>query len=200
MRRGSNPAIIRDACGCLVGVSFGSDFCSEHECGIKSIQRSFGIKTDISIYGLGRHRNTLVPGDLRWIDNFKTKVETRHNRDLSETRTFESQGFYFRHNIGYELQDTYESRELQGSGLRAAWDEKSFAVVSNKESEISALHTIFDAIKGFDAIIMLGAPVIISDNPGLTIGIACPLCRAGLRCCGQNRYTGGPCKSKDGVQ
>jgi hypothetical protein len=159
MRRGSKPEFIGDmpATTLIVGVNLGSDFCAEHEWGIKGIMSAFGIPTELGVYGIKRRQITRVPEELAW---------AAHGKNAG----FVLPGTFFDPN---RFKSLITRGELSGTGLRAAWDENSFGIVSDARADIDNLFAIYEQfLKKNIVIMMAGNALPVFDNPGLVIGIA----------------------------
>lgn len=159
MRRGTKPELVKSE-DVITGVNLSSDFTAEHEWGIKEIQEAFGIDSRIESYGLAKRKITQLPKGFQLIDNHSGTVMKGGHIG----------GFGYFH---YDLFKSGYASELHfyKETLRAAWDESSFAVISEDPEQIAALQTIHDAFASLDIIIMLGGQKFI-ENAGLVIGIA----------------------------
>jgi len=190
MRRGNDPNLIYDKSrpsisdaaggdrplegdtGLLLGVNFGADFTAEHEWGISPLKQYFGIPDDIAVYGLARRKVTVVPDGLRWVTfdsvyhPFSWKPEERKETPLSNA------GFVFRpYWYDKHPEDHSKNGELFGEGLRAAWCDSNFGVVSSERGDIDALYDIFAELQKGNAVITFGDRKFI-ENPGLVIAVA----------------------------
>lgn len=170
MRRGNDPTLVlNDAV--IVGVSFGSDFVSEHEWGIAGIKRAFGIlgaderhkfvhvKTQ-PVFGLERRKTQQVPRGLYW----------HEGKGVA--------GFALWPSYDGKQRDPQETREISFYGattLAAAWDKNTFAVLSRDEEEQRQLRKLYNALMSLDAVIFLGRAETPFDNPGLCVAIASQL-------------------------
>lgn len=157
MRRGQQPCFIAADDGSVIGVSLGSDFCAEHEWGIKSLRAAFGLPDSEEVFGLGRRQITKVPTGLQWF-----------MKDGTSGFGFVSP--YCRKPDEY-LRD--ELRSWGGTTLAGAWSDTDFGAASTDAAEIAYLREVFDAFMQKDgAIFMGGTKVPVFDNPGLVLAIA----------------------------
>jgi hypothetical protein len=185
MRRGSKPALIYDevrkgADGnpLLLGVNLSSDFCAEHEWGIKDTKEALGIPGDVpGIYGLKRRQITRRPEGLMW-----TKFTSKYfvsswdvERGIAKKKgnvTLHNEGFVF-HDWYYREPDKLAlNSELSGVGLRGAWSEDDFAAISSKSEEIVALKEIFAEFEKLNIALCFSGALPVFDNPGLVFAIA----------------------------
>jgi hypothetical protein len=155
-------------CGGIAGINLGSDFCAEHEWGIKDIKIEFGIPSDLGVYGIKRRQITRVPPHFNWVACKKTAGFVLHPWLSKEPEKLA--GFS-------ELSDHYKYDKKpvdpNVSRLRAAWDESSFGVVSDRREDKDSLNTIYTQFEKKNIIIMMaGNALPVFDNPGLVIGIA----------------------------
>ena len=166
MRRGNKPSIIKNDNGQVLGVCLSSDFTSEHEWGINGINQAFGkpgadsqkfsVPKQIPIFGLERRKITQVPKDFYWFESNKHA------------------GIVYWNAWDKVRRDPAETRELGfGNGaLAAAWDEKSFAVISTDVLQLTDLLEIFESMYALNGAIFLGGRETVFDNPGLCLAIA----------------------------
>jgi hypothetical protein len=182
MRRGSKPELIYDVERStngpreLLGINLSSDYCAEHEWGIKDIREAFGLPDKDTVYGLKKRKITRVPKTLAWVKYVSTwyvsrlDVERGLAKKVGDTKIT---------NEGFVLHDWYHEEpdkmalnsELHGVGLRAAWSEDDFAVISNDLGEIAALREIFDEIQKKNTCIFFGGGGPF-QNSALVIAIA----------------------------
>lgn len=192
MRRGSKPEFIYDESrssawpkdeikpegdkGLLLGINLSSDFCAEHEWGIRRLKEMSGIPEGISIYGLPARQITLVPPGLRWVEFNSTYFMSK--RDVENGRAkkagdlkLSNAGFVCHSWLGEDPLVFAKNSELYGYGLRTAWSEDDFAAVSSDVDDIEALRAIFAELKKPNAVLTFGEKIPFS-NPGLVIAIA----------------------------
>lgn len=164
MRQGINPTLLYDDNKQVAGVNLGADFTAEHEQGIQEMKEIFGIPTDISIYGMKRRQITNVPKTLHWIKSNGRAgfvfADWWYEKDLVK--------------LAVNMEKYSELRRPwdKTKHLSTAWDEKSFGVLSDDDTEINGLKSIYDAFIIKDIIIMLGGRDSWIGNAGLLIGIA----------------------------
>lgn len=182
MRRGSKPELIYDVERStngpreLLGVNLSSDFCAEHEWGIKDIREMFGLPTGDTVFGLAKRKITRVPKIFAWVKYVSTWYVSRYDvkRGLAKKvgdKKITNEGFVLHNWYPEEPDKMGLNSELYGVGLRAAWSDDDFAVVSNDLGEISAIREIFDEIKKENACIFFGGAAPFS-NASLVIAIA----------------------------
>src|SRR5579863_6556852 len=182
MRRGSKPALIydevrKDADGktLLLGVNLSSDFCAEHEWGIKDIKEAFGVNE--KGYGLKRRQITATPKGLAWVKYTAKTYMGRYDVERGLAKkvgdvTLKNEGFVFHSWYGLEPEKMAVSSELSGAGLRGAWSEDDFAAVSSRPEDIIALKEILSAFESKNIAICFSGALPAFDNPGLVFAIA----------------------------
>ncbi len=170
MRKGREPQfvytpveIVKDKDGQrgkakLLAINLGSDFCAEHEWGIKGIQSAFGISDDISVYGLKRRKTGEVPETLCWLG-------------IADKGGLVFGSHWFCRTPESFFKDECEKGELAGKGLRTAWSEGDFAAASDDPGDIEKLQEIFQAFQKKNIIICWSKTISI-QNPGLCLVIA----------------------------
>jgi len=165
--------------GEFCGVNLSSDFCAEHEWGIKDLQRVFGIRGEG--YGVDRRRVTQV------ILEHEVKIEWG-----SALRFFEVKGGHWC--LAYGMVNYLKSIEEKGYStelflnnktsyqkadeIAAAWDVKSFGVMVRKKDK-DKLEAVFKALCDKDAAIMLGGGGVF-QNAGLCLFIVSKLSQSAL--------------------
>lgn len=150
----------------FVGVSFGSDYCAEHEWGIKDIREDFDVRKSViekRLLGLKTVEVQLYGIDVRMI----------HNNRVS---FFEQNGTYL---LGYtdgnpeflkslfKTESSYLDRAAEG--FLGLWDGRSFALISKDKEKMFALR---DAFSELDIAIFMGASEVFSNGSGLNLCIA----------------------------
>lgn len=184
MRRGNKPEIIFTEDGkAVLGVNLSSDFCAEHEWGIKDIKREFGIPEDIGIYGMERRKITICPKSVQWVEFDRTE-----DSSATKKQKFHYEGFVF-HQYYYgdyspskgaaensELRIYRPWKRIIGDAptptLAAAWSGGDFGVVSCDEGEQALLRIIFSNFETKNIVIMFSGKNTPFENPGLVLGIA----------------------------
>lgn len=176
MRRGSKPELIYGADKRILGVNLSADYCAEHEWGIRQLKEMFGIPDDIKVYGLKRRKATRVPTSLRWVE-FSSKwfagkrdVENGKSHKVGDI-PLHNKGFIVHSWYGEEPYKLTQNTELSGIGLRTAWSEDDFAVVSSDEAEQVVLRELYDEFQKGNLIITFGGGGVF-ENPGLIIAVA----------------------------
>lgn len=135
----------------VLGISFGHDYCTEHEWGIKDIRDYFGIEPREGALGLDARTITIFPIEFCiWVEDKK-------------------QGFIC--HPAYPRTGTFPQLPYDKE-LKAAWDRSGFTAYSNRPHQVAALKEIYEALSCKNAVIDLFG----SDNPfarpGLCILIA----------------------------
>ncbi len=143
----------------LWAINLGSDYCAEHEWGIKKLKDLFGISDVISVYGMKRRKVSRVPKNFCWIGNDKQG------------------GFVVSHWFARTPESFFTEEcargELMGTGLRTAWSESDFAAVSDNPADIEKLQEIFEAFQKKNIIICYSKVMFPAfENPGLCFVIA----------------------------
>lgn len=183
MRRGNKPELIYDETRktdgkpLLLGVNLSADFCAEHEWGIKDIRMAFGLPDETGIHGINRRQITAAPKGLAWVKYAAKTYVGRYDveRGLAKKTgdvTLKNEGFVFHSSYGLEPERLARSSELSGLGLRGAWSEDDFAVVSNNPDEIAALREIFAEFEKKNIVICMSGAMAAFDNAGLVLAIA----------------------------
>jgi hypothetical protein len=162
MRRGDKPQLVVEG-DKVIGVSLGADYCAEHEWGIASLQRVFGINTDESVFGINRRIITDIPKGFDYYTLGKLW------------------GFYYLPYgslapyvvpVNGELSSrSFKKEEKPDTNIRCAWDEHSFAVVSDLKDDKKYLKTIFEEFQKKNGLITLAGGRVF-QNAGLCLIIA----------------------------
>ena len=171
MRRGNNPKFVFNSKLELMGIDLSSDFCAEHEWGIKKIKAAFDIDSTAAP-GIARRKINKLPWEdtqRKFISspvikllNISDKTILTYDSFYGEEPTFDKKWLKGYYNGELVLFDEHE--------CSAAWDEKSFAMVSRAEHE-PKLREIYDAIMAKNVVIgLFGGQVF--KNAGLMILIA----------------------------
>lgn len=187
MRRAHNSTIVKNSAGEFVGINLGADFCAEHEWGIKTIKRDFGIDLgEEPNVGLSKRQITKVPDHIRLLDckvNYYNSATNRTRSRNAHVLVCDS----FLNFPGWEDLENpkvvadmlrrpcdgidFTHEDVNKSFINAAWDEGGFAIVSdNKEN----LQKLYDAIQNKDVVIgCFGGGVF--QNAGLGVYIVSKL-------------------------
>jgi len=165
MRRGNDPKFLIED-GKLVALNLGSDYCSEHEWGIKELKANFGITDeDTALLGIAKRRITIVHGGLEY-----------HNEGKEHFL------------IGWDYIASYNPPPakitdlymIKGKELACAWDSKSFGIrVAGKENK-AHLQELYEAFQKKDIAIWLGGGQVFL-NAGLVLGIVSNIPEASLK-------------------
>lgn len=171
MHKGYNATLIKDN-DRVVGVSLGSNFCAEHEMGIKDIRHFFGL--DGSKPGIEGRRINNVPERFGWVDSIPVPYQGGN---------IKASGFAIC--VKPYLFDSKKEKILQGAvqlaikcdgwnasdeDIFAAWSSHDFCVVSHVSNYIVHLREIYEAIANHRAVIWCGGAGAFA-NPGLSFGI-----------------------------
>lgn len=159
MRHGNEAGFLFDDNGQLIALNLGSDYCAEHEWGIKDLRRTFGM--DDQSLGLDKRLAKQTSEDLVWV-SASTKG--------SNNKTVKYEGLWLRSWSGAtEPHDVFFYRE---STLWTGWSERDFGAFSTNENEIAHLKELFDLFQKPNSVaIWLGGGGVFK-NAGLVIGVA----------------------------
>lgn len=152
-RTGSmRPDWIDDA-GKMVGIYMGADFTSEHEWGIKGIQKQLGLND--GLYGIERRRIrnqqinliTLGPkiGSYLYLESGVTTQNFKNSSSFRETQLYGDD-----------------------ATLSTAWDERSFCIHVRGKENVEKLKDLHAAANSEDAAIWIGK---LSNNPFENAGL-----------------------------
>lgn len=153
----------------FLGVDLGSDFVSEHECGIDDLYQDFGVKYQNTEL-LYKIRNFLNPSPVRdkkifkcpdnliWIDNVQIKE-------------FWS-GIYY-HPYHQKINSSNISLYpivIKDQSLATFWDNRSFAIFSKNTEEIKHIKVLYEAFQAKDVSFLFSFKELA--NPGFKIVIS----------------------------
>ena len=135
MRRGiMNLGIYRDTDGFLQGVGLGSNFCSEHEWGIKELRSKLGMKDD----KIGIERYMPTKGQLTPFE-FKSKTVTWYGLTSEEAQDrWEKKPKDMAKVAEWSLERIDETKDIQG-----AWCERDFLFIVKDKAVRDAIETEF---------------------------------------------------------
>lgn len=171
-----SKAIGRNTDGKLIGVNLGSDFCTEHEWGIKDIKREMGISDKGSGYDC--HKAT-SHGSLSLELDEKTLFIHMHRGDsyFSKNdirRTFNKRKKEFTASLKSEFERGEDPSnykyDTEGHRFVAAWDKGSFAIMFH-ESLRDDYKALSKALKSLDICVSIGGSQFI-ENGGLCLLIS----------------------------
>lgn len=148
MRRGREPKWVYLDNGDLAGIAMGSDFCSEHEWGVKHMRYLFGCDEEKD--GIERRQVTKIPKDLHWYTGTSEHPNDKRRKGAAYDAIFLSPTeSYYR-----QPKDWVNDRELyrydEKTGLCCAWDEKTFGIVAYGEKDKKNLALLWDAFQRKD--------------------------------------------------
>lgn len=178
MRQGYSQKILT-VDGKFIGVSLGSDCCTEHEWGIKGIDRTFGLSDKKSKIGVARYQ-TQIPNQERNLVGFYEGEDyfgfyciskPWNGADVSDPKNWGTKPYF------YGDQDIY-----------SAWDENNFCFFvkvrggsknknqqrkekSFNEATKNNLKRLFDALMEGKAVVWIGGAGVFS-NGGLCFALA----------------------------
>ena len=177
MRRGSEPSFVMNDAGEFCGVNLSSDFCAEHEWGIKDLQRSFGIRGEG--YGIDRRRveKVILEVELEWQSALRFfEVKGGHwclaFGMVNHLKSIEEKGY------STELFLNNKTSYRKAEEIATAWDGKSLGVMVRKKDK-DKLEAVFKALCDKDAAIMLGGGGVF-QNAGLCLFIVSKLSQSAL--------------------
>lgn len=155
--RHANNAEVMKVDDKLVGFNLGSDYCAEHEWGIKGILNEFKVNTDK--IGIDGRMVTVVPESLVYTDITYEKVRCYllvlvpyhyQEDDLKITKNDLKR---------WELY-TYRFEE---KGITTAWDEKSFAIFVTDRYK-NELKELYEAFLNLDVAVGVTPPEIFKNS------------------------------------
>jgi len=165
LRRGSQSKWLHTEDGQLLGISFGADFCAEHEWGIKTIKQIFAIND--SYVGVMRREAFAVPS-AKHFRHGTIKVPTSRRASAKKVDV---------HIL--RAQDYFHNNQLEWYGGRSElivddyfrdpvclWSDSGFAIATLNKA---ALDQMISAIEQRDVCIGLFGGMAAFGNPGLTI-------------------------------
>lgn len=165
LRRGSQSKWLHTEDGQLLGISFGADFCAEHEWGIKTIKQIFAIND--SYVGVMRREAFAVPS-AKHFRHGTIKVPTSRRASAKKVDV---------HIL--RAQDYFHNNQLEWYGGRSElivddyfrdpvclWSDSGFAIATLNKA---ALDQIITAIEQRDVCIGLFGGMTVFGNPGLTV-------------------------------
>lgn len=159
MRKGQENGFLRNKHGDVIAINLGSDYCAEHEWGIKGIRRNFQ-------YGDASNEDEVFGKDRRRIQAPPSTTE-KYAQSFRWCKIDQGEGFIFTYN---HVEKPYDYGFRKDQTLWTGWDEKSFGAFSTNAKEIANLRLIYQAILDGDAVCWLGGGGVFK-NAGLCFGI-----------------------------
>lgn len=161
MRNSYNGSFIFGNDG-LIGINLGSDYCSEHEWGLRDLGSYLGINPEAG-FGLAR-RKTNQAKHLNWIEYDKVVGFSLHRWYSEEDR------LNWKPRDGFSYSDKAKSfyAGWSGTSLRIFADKPTKKIKSEKT--IERIKLIYEALSSINAVIWLGGGGVF-ENAGLCIGI-----------------------------
>jgi hypothetical protein len=167
MRRGNDPQFLIED-GKMVALDLGSDYCAEHEWGIKDLKVSFGITDeDVALFGIAKRRIVIVHDALQYHSKGKEHFLICWDH-ISQ---------YNPPPAPAKISDLYLSKDKE---LACAWDSKSFGIKVIGDQNKEYLHQLHNAFQKKDIAIWLGGGAVF-QNAGLVIGIISNIPEASLK-------------------
>ena len=154
------------------GINLGADYTAEHECGLKDLQNAFGVNSvsiTPEIFGIEKRKVTIVPENNIV---FKDLIVEGIKYTLLLYSPYVSDCFKVTKTklIQFEL-NPYRKDELD---FYAAWDGRSFGILTPKEKHYNELKELYLALLNKDCAITIYSPKTdnpYDTNPGLTLFI-----------------------------
>lgn len=184
MREGLfNKSLLRTDEGAVLGVNLGADHCAEHEWGISTLQRNFGIPQGV-VCGVEGRQVTQGFERLAFVSGKRTRTIQRARQKSKHTVYYamlltlnglDAETALKRGIEGLYLGDwTIKTIEKEGVSIDSAWDDRGFRVAlqgMDKES-CAPLQALYDAFKQNDVCISIGGSLNPFDRGGLCLTIA----------------------------
>lgn len=165
MRQGHDNGVLTNTAGEFIGIALGADYCAEHECGIRGLQRDFGIPGPTKEKpGIEARRITTTGAPmglaLLALPNPDKKKRARKDRDVA-----------LLYNPGLDVaeQQAFAGRQPRwpGQPMATFWDEGSFLI--RVEAELTPqLVELRDAFEAKDVSIFLSGRAAF-DKGGLVV-------------------------------
>ena len=136
--------------GELIGINLGADFTSEHEWGIKGINRSLGITDDVSILGIKKRTVSKFPQDNIIFESCKINKQNYTVLLLIDSWIIEEYK-------NKPMKDwlSSEVKPYRDEDLVCAWDEKSFGILVSDKYK-NELQTLYKAFQDKDIAVGIG--------------------------------------------
>ncbi len=179
MRRGNEPKIMCGDDGKVIALFLSSDFCSEHEWGIKDILRDFGIKSEG--IGIDRRRATVVNDTnfhffekkgfslLLGIGGWRgEEIKRGHDGMVKNHMAIDFKPNEIARRFELSLDNWRSSGEVD---IAAAWSDSDFGVMVPARNA-HHLREVVEAFRNGDGAIFLGGRTLpVFDNGGLVLAI-----------------------------
>lgn len=166
MRRGLfNRKWIADGYN-LIGISLGSDYCAEHECGISEMRDAFGVRKSViekKFLGLTTVEKTLYGIEIRTIH--KNKVSFFEKDGVCLLGYTSGNPEYLKSLI---KADTSQQLDNTEEGFMGLWNSRSFAILSKDNSKMKTMRDAFDRL---DIALFVGKSEVFDNGSGLNICI-----------------------------
>lgn len=158
MRHGNEAGFLFDDEGKPIALNFGSDYCAEHEWGIKDIRRTFDM--DDQALGMDKRLVKRPSENIVWVS-----AETKGKSNS----TVKYEGFWLRSWSG--ATEPNEVNFYRDTTLWTGWSERDFGAFSTDPKEILMLKEFYDALRMPNgAAIWLGGGGVFK-NAGFVVGL-----------------------------
>jgi hypothetical protein len=150
MRRGYNAALVFDVAGHLVAIATGSDACTEHECGSKSLMSALCEQLNVDgavVAALKAGRSVLYP-DLLQSKMITRQVTQVQFREIKSDPPQALLGFAQNPLERYvdDLQFLSLESDIRDNTVVGAWGENCFAIRVRGEAYVAALREFHAAL------------------------------------------------------
>lgn len=183
MRKTYNSKIVEDKKGNFIGVSLGSDFCAEHERGIKGIESEYAIgRIGIGIvralkgeriYGI-KNRQITNSGLVKTGSFTKNKIKNYYissdrkgwgDRKDDRNKYYKDRALQLSSQLGDGSHFGYNRDFIEVASM---WDEDDFLISTTRKDIVKDLEKAFSDLD----IVFFFAGGNVFENPGLHIAIA----------------------------
>ena len=168
MRRSYNFSWIKNDQGEVVALNLGSDYCAEHEWGIKAICSTLGISNQGT--GITARQITNTPQEYTFILDEVTKKKTGKTILIVDRPWAVDSLTKNIKNMSGSIKPMQPLRSEAFSPLSCAWGEQSFGIVASSPEDRENLRKIIEAFTKKDLAIWLGGGGVF-ENSGLVLGI-----------------------------
>jgi hypothetical protein len=167
MRAGRKTCFIEKE-GELFGIFIESDFCAEHEWGVKGINRDLGVPgvQGTDLIGVPARTITKCPSNLMYMEQGKRAALVLQ----STFRVNDSVKEFFDH-LNKMLQYDYAHGQLTRYGIAGLWDQDTFAVVVQDKDNIEKLSKFYEQFQQKNISIIYSLHVFHLDS-GLGLVLA----------------------------
>ena len=165
LRKGRDCKWLMCEDGKLLGISFGADFCAEHEWGIKPIKKIFGINDELT--GVAKRAATIVPpfAHLRY-GSVQAPTSSRSNAKKTDVFVIRCQDYFSSGELGWYGGRDKLVVDSYFSDPECLWSESGFAIATQNKAYYEQL---VDALIDRNVCIGLFGGMVVFSNAGLTI-------------------------------